>query len=208
MSLSFCRYLTPFPVNTHWQRRGITGKHPPATGKKKRPLKDWKLLKTFWFISGDVLSQFPEEVRSAESTEGLTTYSGNGWGVFTEIYLIILWINCRSNGPLDLTVEGQPVGYFCHTVGFGMLHADQCRRWRSQNNPENVRLTDICLYHQVLGWTGSSVQLLAATYQHRVNRTTSGTFVRHEPRYMSHSFYISVLLLIRIFCRKWKFLSL
>ena len=89
-----------------------------------------------------------------------------------------------------------------------MLHADQCRRWRSQNNPENVRLTDICLYHQVLGWTGSSVQLLAATYQQRVNRTTSGTFVRHEPRYMSHSFYISVLLLIRIFCRKWKFLSL
>ena len=71
-----------------------------------------------------------------------------------------------------------------------------------------IRLTDICLYHQVLGWTGSSVQLLAATYQHRVNRTKSGTFVRHEPRYMSHSFYISVLLLIRIFCRKWKFLSL
>lgn len=130
---------TPFPVNTHWQRRGewFTGKHPPATGKKKRPLKDWKLLKTSRFISGDVLSQSREEVRSAESTEGLTTYFGNGWGVFTEIYLIILWINCSSNGPLDLTVEGQPVGYFCHTVGFGMLHADQCRRWRSQNNPEN-----------------------------------------------------------------------
>lgn len=135
MSLSFCQYLDSFP-SEHTLAEN-TGKHPPATGKKTRPLKDWKLLKTFWFISGDVLSQFPEEVRSAESTEGLTTYSGNGWGVFTEIYLIILWINCRSNGPLDLTVEGQPVGYFCHTVGFGMLHADQCRRWRSQNNPEN-----------------------------------------------------------------------
>lgn len=51
-----------------------------------------------------------------------------------------------------------------------------------------IRLTDICLYHQVLGWTGSSVQLLAATYQHRVNRTKSGTFVRHEPLYVSALF--------------------
>ena len=121
---------TPFPVNTHWQRRGELLQVNILQQQEKKTT-------TEGLKSGDVLSQSREEVRSAESTEGLTTYFGNGWGVFTEIYLIILWINCSSNGPLDLTVEGQPVGYFCHTVGFGMLHADQCRRWRSQNNPEN-----------------------------------------------------------------------
>ena len=57
-----------------------------------------------------------------------------------------------------------------------------------------IRLTDICLYHQVLGWTGHSVQLLAATYQHQVtgNRTKSGTFVRHVP--------LNSALLTSVFC--------
>ena len=71
-----------------------------------------------------------------------------------------------------------------------------------------IRLTDICLYHQVLGWTGSSVKLLAATYQHRVNRTKVRHICQAWTAICLSSFYISVLLLIRIFCRKWKFLSL
>ena len=56
-----------------------------------------------------------------------------------------------------------------------------------------IRLTDICLYHQVLGWTGHSVQLLVAIYLHQVNRTKSGTFVRHVPLYVS-------ALLTSVFC--------